>query len=169
MGTELVKSPADRAFDLEQEIIRGCRGIRMAWVHLAAYLHEFYEGRMWELLGYERFNEWIAAPEISLGRSQTYSLIAAYHEFVVVRGVPVERLACADSSKVAETLPALKAGVVDVDEALSDAESLSRSDLRERYGKGGGSQKASKLEECPRCGAMRDPSTCPPEGQMEAP
>jgi hypothetical protein len=178
MTTEVIdtKSPGDRAFEIEQLVISGCRAIRVAWVGLASYLHEFHDGRMWELRDCSSFDEWLGTPEISIGRSHARALVEAYHELVVVREIDPERLAAADATKIVQVLPALRAGRVETEDALSDAESLSRADLRERYGSGKSGGSKSKLEQCATCGAMRDPSTCsssssstpePIDGQME--
>lgn len=168
--TEVVDTRAERAFEIEQHVIKGTQAIRTAWVLLAAELHEFHHQKMWEERDCETFEEWLGTPEISLGRSQTYALIEIYRELVLKREVDPAELTT-EASKIAQVLPALRRGDVDLEDALSDAESLSRADLREKYGKpaaGGG----VKLVECEQCGAQRKapPEPEPPEqvpGQME--
>jgi hypothetical protein len=158
----------DRAQEVQENIKKGCSAIRGLWVALASYLYEFFEGKMWTTLGYETFNEWLATPEIDLGRTQVYALVEAYRELVIERGVDPETLGAIDVSKIAVVLPALRAGAASLEEALSDCETLSRSDLREKYGQqlpektgGEGGSKAQagpSLEECEQCGRMVEAS-----------
>jgi hypothetical protein len=172
MGTEVVDDRAERAFEIEKEIINGCQATRFVWISLAAKLHTFHSQKMWEERDCDTFEEWLGTPEISLGRSQVYALIQIHEELVLKRGIDPERLAM-EPSKIAQVLPALRRGDIDVEGALADAGSLSRADLREKYGKGGGAG-AKPLEVCPDCSRKRqvedDAEPKPPEqipGQME--
>lgn len=158
--SDLVQQPtmiaerADRAHQLEQQVVVGCRTIRAAWLHLAAYLHEINAERLYQLLGYETFNEWLGVPEISLSRSHAYALIGAYVEFVVERGIDPAQIGAIEATKLAETLPALRRGEVEVEDAIADADSLSRSDLREKYREDSGRLDATTERPiCPNCGA----------------
>lgn len=169
--TEVVDTRAESAEQVEKEIIKGCQAIRTVWVALAAKLHEFHFQKMWEERGCDTFEEWLGTPEISLGRSQTYALIEIYEELVMKRQIEPEKLT-ADASKIVQVLPALRRGEVEVDAALSDAEVLSRADLREKYGKQSGGGGGVKLVECDQCGRQRkaDPEPKAPDqvpGQME--
>jgi hypothetical protein len=85
------------------------------------------------VLGYDSFAEWLAAPEIDLGYRQSMRLIESYREMVVERGVSAGALELADVTKVAVVLPAVKRGDVSAEDALSDAQTLSRSDLEDKY------------------------------------
>jgi hypothetical protein len=149
---------AKKAHEVEAKIKKGVGAIREVWVALAAYLHEFHGGRMWELLGYDKFEEWLGTPEIGLGRSQVYALIEAYEELVVKRDVESSVLAELEATKVAVVLPALRRGEVELAEALADCEALSRSALREKYGKQVPTERIP-LVQCPDCGCMRRPRT----------
>ena len=148
----LIEEKAERAYDLHKAVVTGSLSARRAWITMADALHAIQSERLYELLGYERFTEWIAAPEISLGRSQAYSLIAIYQTFVVENGVPIDDLSYIEPSKLAETLPAVRSGQP-IGEALADATELSRSDLRAKY-----RNQEPKPEEpkdiaiCPECG-----------------
>ena len=156
---------------MQRKIVTGCEAIRTLWVALAGYLYEFNGEQMWSALGYETFNDWLATPEIDLGRSQVFSLIEAYRELIVERGVDPEELSKLDVSKIAVVLPAIRSGEVDLETALADCETLSRSDLREKYGKQlpektgeGNAGGKRELVQCEQCGKMREPDveTCPP-------
>lgn len=171
---EVVDTRAERAQEIEEAVIKGTKAIRTAWVALAAFLHEFHFQKMWEERDCDTFEEWLGTPEISLGRSQTYALIQIYDELVLKRGIKPEELT-AESSKVAQVLPALRRGEVTVEDALSDAEALSRADLREKYGKASGGGGGVRLEPCAQCGrqvqAEPDAESGQPDeqipGQME--
>lgn len=144
---------AKKAYEVEAKIKKGVGAIREVWVVLAAYFHEFHGGKMWEHLGYDKFNEWLGTPEIGLGRSQVYALIEAWEELVVKREVEESRLTALEATKVAVILPALRRGEVELDTALADCEALSRSALREKYGQAVPAERIP-LTECEECGKM---------------
>lgn len=161
---------AKRAFKVEEKIKKGVGAIRQVWIALAGYLHEFYSERMWEHLGHDRFEEWLGTPEIGLGRSQVYALIEAYEELVVKREVEESVLAELEATKLAVVLPALRKGEVELEEALADCEALSRSELREKYGKAVPAERVPLIE-CEDCGCMKRPKSAeeaaePMPGQM---
>lgn len=161
---------AKKAFATEAKIKKGVGAIRQVWVALAAYLHEFYGAKMWEHLGHDNLEQWLGTPEIGLGRSQVYALIEMYEELVVKRQVDDEVLVELEATKVAVVLPALRRGEVDLEEALADVESLSRSDLREKYGKSVPVERVPLIE-CEDCGCMKRPKSAaeaeePIPGQM---
>lgn len=127
-------SPAE-AFDIQSDVMAARAAQVRTWVPLARVLYDFHTSKAWEALGCESFNEWLGQPEVSLGRSDAYAMIAAWRELVERRGIPQNRLETLDVSKVAVVLPAVKAGRVDVEQALADVAVLSRSDLRCEYQK----------------------------------
>lgn len=165
MGKPAKKAPstpeeraAKKAFRVEAKIKKGVGAIRQVWIALAGYLHEFYTERMWEHLGHDRFEEWLGTPEIGLGRSQVYALIAAYEELVVKREVEEAVLAELEATKLAVVLPALRRGDVELEEALADCEALSRSALRQKYGKSVPAERVPLIQ-CEDCGCMKRPKT----------
>lgn len=144
---------AKKAFTVEEKIKKGVGAIRHVWIALAGHFHEFYTEQMWVPLGHDKFEEWLGDPDVGLGRSQTYALIEVYEELVVKREVDPDELGNFDASKLAVILPALKRGEVGVDDALADVESLSRSALKEKYGKATPTERVP-LTECEDCGKM---------------
>lgn len=144
---------AKKAFAVEAKIKKGTGAIKQVWIALAGYFHDFYSEKMWESLGYDKFESWLGTPEIGLGRSQTYQLIEVYEELVVKRGVTQEELAELEMSKLAVVLPALRKGDAELDDVLSDCEALSRSELREKYGQKVSAERIP-LTECEECGKM---------------
>jgi hypothetical protein len=149
---------AKKAYATEEKIKKGVGAIRQVWIALAGFLHEFYGAKMWEHLGHDKFEEWLGTPEIGLGRSQVYALIESYEELVVKREVEPEVLAELEATKLAVVLPALRKGEVDLADALADCESLSRSALREKYGKKVPAKRVP-LTECEECGCMKRPKS----------
>lgn len=145
-----------RAFDLQAAVLKDCQSMREKWVDLAGNLHAFHAAKAWTRLGADSFNEWVAQPEIALKRSQAYFLVEAWQELVVVRGAEPAVLKRADLTKMAVVLPALRRGDVDLEDALADCESLSRSDLRDKYVDGDGRLDAEGEPlhtQCPKCGS----------------
>jgi hypothetical protein len=151
---------AKKAHETEAKVKKGLGAIREVWIALAAYLHEFHTEKMWVPLGYDRFEDWLGDPEIGLGRSQVYASIEAYEELVVQREVDPKILAQLEATKIGVVLPALRRGEIELDEALADCEALSRSALREKYGKQVGAERVP-LVECEQCGKMARPKTEP--------
>ncbi len=149
---------AQRAFKTEEKVKKGLGAIREVWIALAAYLHEFHSEKMWEHLGYDRFDDWLGSPDIGLGRSQVYASIEAYEELVVKRDVDPAVLADLEATKIGVVLPALRRGEVDLETALADCEALSRSALREKYGKQVGAERVPLIE-CEECGCMKRPKS----------
>lgn len=149
---------AKKAYQVEAKIKKGVGAIRQVWIALAGFLHEFYTEKMWEHLGHDKFEEWLGTPEIGLGRSQVYALIESYEELVVKREVDAERLADLEATKIAVVLPAIRKGEVELEDALADCESLSRSALREKYGKAVPTERVP-LVQCEDCGCMKRPKS----------
>jgi hypothetical protein len=72
-------------------------------------------------------------PDVELERRYAYDLLAMHRQLIVDRGIDPSRLQELQISKVREVLPAIRRGMVTVDEGLADAASLTRPDLEERY------------------------------------
>lgn len=131
------KSAQDAAHRLQERILANYRLMREVWVAIASDLYRMQapelpkRERPYHALGFDTFEEWI--DQQPFGRSWTYDLTAAYRRFVIDLAVPEERLARIEPSKVTEVLPAVRRNHVELDEALSDAETLSTSDLRRKY------------------------------------
>lgn len=138
MDAEVEQREAKRAFDTQERIKHNVRMIRQSWFRLAADLYEFQNANMWQHLGYDSFNAWLADPDIELGgqRSWIYQLMAIYRELVIIKGVAVEKIATLPPGKLQEIMPAVRRGA-DLQQALADVEVLSFRDIRERYASGG--------------------------------
>lgn len=152
--TTITETNAKAAHTVELEIKELLGAMRTAWVFIAEKLYHFNDQKMWEPLGYDTFEEWLASPEIELSRRHVYNLIEIWRETVVKRGLTAEELAGLEMSKVKEVLPAVRKGLIGLPEALSDVRALSRRDLRKRY-KGGVivDDEDVHLIQCPTCGS----------------
>lgn len=157
-STSLEERAAKKAYRVEEKIKKGVGAIRHVWIALAGYFYEFYTEEMWVPLGHDRFEDWLGDPDIGLGRSQVYALKEAYEEFVIKREVDPEQLSGIDASKLSVVLPALRRDEVELEDALADCESLSRSALKEKYGKQTPVQRVP-LTECAECGKMARPKS----------
>lgn len=100
---------------------------------MAGRLCEFVDGRMYEVLGYETQEEWLAGPEIELQKSQVAKMVRVYRAIVLEREVQHAALEGVDLDKLDYALPAIKAGKVAWQDAVADAKNLGRRDMRERY------------------------------------
>jgi hypothetical protein len=149
---------AKKAFKVEAKIKKGVGAIRQVWIALAGQFHEFYTEQMWVPLGHDKFEDWLGDPDIGLGRSQVYALVESYEELVVKREVDPGELVDLDASKIAVVLPALRRGEVELDEALADCQALSRSALREKYGKSVPAERVPLIQ-CEDCGCMKRPKS----------
>lgn len=130
---EPTEASARLAYAADQRIRQAVGKLRGLWVDLAGELHAFKEAELWRDLSYRTFDDWLADPGIELERRYTYGLLAMYQQLVVDRGVEPERLKALHVSKVQEVLPAIRRGLVSLDEGLGDAAELRRADLEARY------------------------------------
>lgn len=121
-----------RAAEIDLRVRRTVRDLRHAWVRLAQDLHDMQQG-LFKSIGYDTFEEWLADPEVDIERRWAYQLSATWRELVVNLKLPADRIRQLEPAKIQEVLPAVRRGLVDVQDALADVEALSRSDLRERY------------------------------------
>lgn len=132
-----VKQPTEAqaqvAYKAQEAIKVTIRTMRVTWVRLAEQLYAFSEDHTWAALGYRSFEQWLADPDIDINRRNAFYLIESWRELVVIRGVQPEQLENIEVSKVREVMPAIRRGHVEIPEALEDARSLAREDLRERY------------------------------------
>ena len=131
--TQAQQDIALAAHEMHNTITRIKRQITGLWVELAEALYHFRAGQMWQDIGYSSFEQWCADPEVELERRWVYKLTDAYRFLVVEQGVERSRVERLQVSKVNEVVPAIRRGQVDLETALSDAETLGRSDLEIKY------------------------------------
>jgi hypothetical protein len=81
----------------------------------------------YRILGYETFESYLGAPEVSIGRSTAYSLIEIYNKLIEEKGLEIKLLSEIDYSKLLKIIP--MSNQSDFGEWLEKAKTLSRSDL----------------------------------------
>lgn len=146
---------ADTAYELERKVMDARSSERASWMPLAAALYAFHTTQAWRELGHERFTDWLADPELSLGRRHAYRMIAVW-SWAQDNQIPTDELAKCDVTKLAVVLPAVLRGDMDITVALDDVQALSRSDLIAKYtskSEETGTNIASPTHEtCQQCG-----------------
>lgn len=137
------------AHELAQLIHRALESERTSWVLLAEHLHAFHGERAWEALGAETFTEWLGDPDVSLGRSRAYLLMAVWETFVVSCHLPRTALVGLELSKFTHVVGPVARGELVAEDALADVQVLSRADLRAKYVQ---LEEGEEPEVCPTCG-----------------
>jgi len=117
-----------KAFKIDQEIKQLKVRVNSGFLDLARLLKDIKDDKLYESLGYETFESYIAQPELGFDRSSVYRFIQIYDKFVIELGVAPGRLVLTDWTKLRTILPCVNKS--NVKELLAKAESLSRSDLR---------------------------------------
>lgn len=117
-----------KAFENDQAIKSLKVDLNVRWLKMAELLFENRKRRFFSVLGYDTFESYIAQEELGLKRAAVYKIIGIYSDLVVSRNVQPVDIADIDANKLEMIRPELPTG--DLDELLSKARSLSRSDLK---------------------------------------
>lgn len=131
-GSVVAGAAAD-AFVAHTQIVDGVARVNEGLAYAMKGCYDLEKSKGWAKLGFATLNEYLAQPEVTVSRTDFYRLAAIYEAYVLDGGVPAELLAGASPSKLELPIPAIEQGVVSAEQAVSDAESLTRKDLRERY------------------------------------
>jgi hypothetical protein len=131
------RTPAERAAREAQrahvKLVEGQRGVRLSLALMAEGCHLLHHDEGWKHLGFETLSEYLAAPEIEISRTDFYRMVEIWSAYVLNGGVEPATLQGAGPSKLEVPLPALSAGVVTPEQAVADASSMTRKDLRSHY------------------------------------
>jgi len=127
---ELVTNVAQ---DQYNRLLEGLNATRLALSAVAQACHDISRDKSWTDLGYESLSEFLASPEITLTRSNFFTMAQIWELYVLDGGVDPQQLAVAHPSKLAIPLRAIGANEVTVAEAIADVETLGARDLREKY------------------------------------
>ena len=127
---ELVTNVAQ---DQYNRLLEGLSATRLALSAVAQACHDISRDKSWTDLGYESLSEFLASPEITLTRSNFFTMAQIWELYVLDGGVDPQQLAVAHPSKLAIPLRAIGANEVTVAEAIADVETLGARDLREKY------------------------------------
>lgn len=128
-----LQGQAAEAFTAHQLIVGGQQMARAGLDAICRGCHEMRDSRGWLALGYETLSEYLAQPDVELSKSEFERAADIWQTYVLDGGAAPELLHGAGPSKLEVPLHALKQGVVTVEQAAADAESMTRKDLREHY------------------------------------
>lgn len=131
-----IEKQADNAFENHNLLAKLCTSTEAYNLEIGRLLYEINKGQLYQKLGYDTFNSYIAQPEFHLSRAMAYMYKHVWERFVVELGIEPKELAEAGISKLQAVLP-----YAEPDNAanlISMAKGLSRSDLNaeleERFG-----------------------------------
>lgn len=148
------------ARQVEQQLEQLGKEVREKLTEYAPRLLLVRDHRLWEVLGYDSMEQFLVSPHIDIKPSYAKALMGTYQALVVERDVPKEALVGLDFRRLQYALPAIRAGEVNWQEAVSDAQVLTRDDMARRYSpKGGGPRgrlnaaEEPPLVSCPMCGS----------------
>jgi hypothetical protein len=127
------ETPASIAHSAHVKLVEGQRGVRLSLALMAEGCHLLHHDEGWKHLGFETLSEYLAAPEIEISRTDFYRMVEIWSAYVLNGGVEPASLQGAGPSKLEVPLPALSAGVVTPEQAVADASSMTRKDLRSHY------------------------------------
>lgn len=116
------------AFENDQTIKSLKLDLNARWLKMAELLYENRKRRFYSILGYDTFESYIAQEELGFQRSSVYKILGIYKDLVVGRGVQQLDIADIDADKLDMIRSHLPTG--NLEELLTKARSLSRSDLR---------------------------------------
>ena len=117
-----------KAFENDQAIKSLKVDLNVRWLKMAELLYENRKRRYFFTLGYDTFEAYIAQEELGFKRASVYKIIGIYKDLVLTRNVQLVDIADIDSAKLDMIRPELPTG--NLDELLTKARSLSRSDLK---------------------------------------
>jgi len=147
-----MKIQANRAFKLDQQLKHLKRTVEASGLVMGKILYEIQEDRLYEVLGYDTFEQYLADPELSFKRSTAYNLKKIYKQWVLEYGYSIDELQDVGYDRL------LKAGKMatkkTADEWLEKAKSLSRTDLEistQEAKEGKEFMPRPRLQKCPIC------------------
>lgn len=134
---------APDAHDVHTDIV-ALRNIAVrTFLHLGERLHQFREMRGWLALGHPTFESYIADPDVDISRTLAFRLIAVHKAFTLMLPCPPGGLLAAGPNKLELLIPHVHSQ--NVDEWVSKAAALSRSDLRKELREAFGDDATSPL------------------------
>jgi len=138
--TELTETPeqivareGEESHAIHTQAVAALRDGRAAVWRLAECWFELDERRGWKHLGYETLGEYVGSPEVAYSRTSFDYLVRLWRQFYAYAKLDRERIETLEWTKAVKVLPALKAGNITAEDAVSDVEVLSKSDLNEKY------------------------------------
>ena len=126
------EAEASEAFKIHQRLCEKRSQSNNTAFDEAADMYEIKTKELYKLLGYDKFESYIAQPEIDVSRAKAYQQVQVHEVFVVGLGMPVDSLKPAGIPKLATAAKYKDEDgfMQHLEEILDLATSCSRSDLR---------------------------------------
>jgi hypothetical protein len=122
------------ALGAHSQLVHGIRSIRVSLWEVAKLLHDWDLRRGWLKTGnYESLGEWLGDPTVGMSKTTYYRLLNGYRVLVIDKHVPEAVAFELETSKVDVVLKAIKDNLIEVGDAVSDVQVLSKSDLIQKY------------------------------------
>jgi hypothetical protein len=131
-GTAL-EAATEAAYKAHEKVLQGLAAARLGLAAAAEGCYELHNTEGWRALGFETLVEYLASPEVTISRTDFYRLVEIWSAYVLNGGVEPMQLQGAGPTKLEVPLPALAQGVVSADQAVADATTMTRKDLRAHY------------------------------------
>lgn len=139
-----MKNKTVASLDFCEETITKKQALEVGWIDLCGRLKEIRDNGMWKGR-WDSFEDFLHDPQMGLDKGTASKMITIHERFVIEYKMSPERIANAGGwSKVAEILPAVK-DKKSAEEWLSNAASLSKSDLRKEVKE---NQTGIKMSDC---------------------
>lgn len=150
------------SFEIHQKVIEAKQDIERSFIKLGGLLKEIRDQRIYESLGYDTFESYIAQPELAFDRSTVYAIIGVYEDFVLSVQSDIDKLAKIGYAKLNRVRQFKNQD--NFEEWIKKAEVLSLSDLSAEIREAKGiTEGGSKIPEpktvnvtCPYCGRKFD-------------
>jgi hypothetical protein len=130
---QIVQIEAEESHAIHTAILSALERGRAAVWDLAEQYYELSERRGWKALGYETLRDYLGQPEVAYGESAFWALVRLHERLLVQGKLDPERVHRLEWTKANYVMKALNGGSATIENAVSDVETLSRSDLIEKY------------------------------------
>lgn len=145
------------AFEIHNKVIEAKQDIERSFIKLGGLLKEIRDKRIYENLGHDTFEGYIAQPELAFDRSTVYAIIGVYEDFVMSNQSDIDKLVKIGYAKLNRVRQFKDQD--NFEEWIKKAEVLSLSDLSAEIKEVKGIATVSEVSEpetveivCPFCG-----------------
>lgn len=114
-------SREDRAFSTWKALLSAKRNMEAMFLVLGKLLKDIRDDKLYEVLDYENFSQFLNSEELSFSREKAYMVIRVYEYFIEYLGLSEEKVREMSVARLSLMMPALKK-IEDKDEALAQVE-----------------------------------------------
>lgn len=114
-------SKEDRAFSTWKALLSAKRNMEAMFLVMGKLLKDIRDDKLFEVLDYENFSQFLNSEELSFSREKAYMVIRVYEYFIEHLGLPEEKVREMSVSRLSLMMPALKK-IANKDEALAQIE-----------------------------------------------